>query len=164
MNTAPLYPHWNPSVQWDPQVEEYLTGALGTERLCSISAATVRPPLTTCIRVNTLRTTAEDILRRLPDALTEEDRKFLSNAEHPPYIHPQLPMAVMVPGSGPHAVDYSSTEGRELIVGRKAGESMLRGANAYAPGVLAVSSGISQGDLVAVSVGIEVGQKISRVI
>lgn len=38
---------------------------------------------------------------------------------------------------------------------RKAGEAMLRGAHAYAPGVLATSWGLSAGDTVAVSIARE---------
>lgn len=38
-----------------------------------------------------------------------------------------------------------------MVVSRKAGESVLRGAQPYVPGCLAASSGIEAGDLVAVS-------------
>lgn len=44
---------------WDPEVAAYLEAALGPERLAAISAALTRPPLATCLRVNTLRTTPE---------------------------------------------------------------------------------------------------------
>lgn len=155
MQAAELQRTWSPSVQWQTDVEEFLSAALGADRLRAISAATVTPPLATCIRVNTLRTTPEDILRRLPDVLDPEERDFFGQSGTTPHIHPNAPLAVMVPGSGPHTVDYSVTQGREVIVGRKAGESMLRGANAYAPGVLACTAGIEKGDLVAVSVGVE---------
>lgn len=72
-----------------------------------------------------------------------------------PFIHPDVPIAVMLPGVGPLPVDYSITGGKEVVVSRKAGEAMLRGAPVYAPGVLACSSGVSRGDLVAVSVAVE---------
>jgi len=146
---------WDPSVQYDLEVETFLGNALGVDRLAAISSATCRPPLATCIRVNTLRTTAEDVLRRLPTALSPSDQKLLAQAGIQPSIHPQIPFAIMIPGSGPHPVDYSQCQGLEVIVGRRAGESMLRGSNAYAPGILACSTGIAVGDTVAVSVGIE---------
>lgn len=146
---------WDPTAQWDPEVEAYLAAALGADRLRAISAATVRPPLTTCLRVNTLRTTPEDVLRRLPNALSPADKELLEQVGRQPYIHPAIPFAVMVPGSGPHHVDYTDCQGLEVIVGRKAGESMLRGSNAYAPGILACTANIAEGDTVAVSVGVE---------
>lgn len=91
----------------------------------------------------------------------------------PPFVHPQLRDAVIVPGSGPHAIDYAKTGaprwaccamhdawhalhhhqrhcryaclalsgGREVIVGRKAGEAVMRGAHVFVPGMLAVSAG-----------------------
>lgn len=48
-----------PSVSWDPEVEAYLAAALGEEQLRRVSEALTRPPLATCLRVNTLRTTPE---------------------------------------------------------------------------------------------------------
>jgi 16S rRNA C967 or C1407 C5-methylase (RsmB/RsmF family) len=150
---------WDPSVQWDPEVETFLGNALGIDRLKAISQATSRPPLLTCLRVNTLRTTAEDVLRRLPTALATEDQQLLAQAGAEPYIHPDIPFAIMIPGTGPHPVDYSQCQGLEVVVGRRAGESMLRGSNAYAPGILACTTGIMAGDTVAVSVGIELPGK-----
>ena len=48
-----------PEISWEPEVQAYLEAALGTEQLRRISAALARPPLATCLRVNTLRTTPE---------------------------------------------------------------------------------------------------------
>lgn len=72
-----------------------------------------------------------------------------------PYVHPRVPMAVMMPGEGPLPVDYSVTGGKEVVISRKAGEAVLRGAPVYAPGVLACSAGVSAGDLVALTVAVE---------
>ena len=149
--------NWDPKCTWDPDVERYLTAFLGAERFAAISSAIVRPPLQTCLRVNTLRTTPEDVLRRLPDALSPTDRHLLAQSPRQPYIHPLLPFAILVPGSGPHhGINYDAAQGLEVIVGRRAGESMLRGAECYAPGVLACTTGIVAGDTVSVSVGLEV--------
>jgi hypothetical protein len=41
--------------------------------------------------------------------------------------------------------------GREVVVSRKAGEAVLRGAQPYVPGCIAASAGLEAGDLVAVS-------------
>jgi len=151
---------WDPTVQWDHEIEVYLSAVLGEARFRAISAAIVRPPLATCLRVNTLRYNSEDVLQRLKATLKATNPTFVKMVqENPalePYIQPSVPMALIVPGSGPHDVDYSGTNGLEVIVGRKAGEAMLRGANAYAPGVLACTNDIAAGDLVAVSVGVEI--------
>ena len=44
---------------------------------------------------------------------------------------------------------------KEVVVTRKAGEAVLRGAHVFAPGVLAVSKGLAAGEQVAVSVARE---------
>lgn len=46
-------------------------------------------------------------------------------------------------------------DGREVVVNRLAGESVLKGANVFAPGMLAATPGIAAGDLVAISVALE---------
>ena len=43
------------------------------------------------------------------------------------------------------------TGSREVVVSRKAGEAVLRGAQPYVPGCIAASAGLEAGDLVAVS-------------
>ncbi len=45
--------------------------------------------------------------------------------------------------------------GREVVIGRYAGEAVLKGAHVYAPGLLAASRGLAAGDLVGVSVAVE---------
>lgn len=44
---------------------------------------------------------------------------------------------------------------REVVVNRLAGEAVLQGANVYAPGLLASTPGLAEGDLVAVTVAVE---------
>lgn len=51
-----------------------------------MSAALTRPPLATCMRVNTLRVNTDEVLRKLPGAVTPEDGALLQ--ERPPYVHP----------------------------------------------------------------------------
>lgn len=147
---------WQPRLRWDSSVEELFASALGRERFRMISDAIPTPPRTICIRVNRLKTTREAVMRRLPLELEREcDRKML--VDYPPVAHELLPMVIMIMGSGPHIVDYGKDAylGKEVIVGRLAGESMLKGANGYAPGILATTRGLKKGDQVAVSVGLE---------
>lgn len=44
---------------------------------------------------------------------------------------------------------------KEIIIDRKAGEAVLRGADVFIPGVLASNPGLAVGDRVAVSVALE---------
>ena len=144
-----LLPACSPALQ-------YLEAALGADKLRQISEALTRPPLATCLRVNTLRTMPEvgaerghalpggccmalsragtptlachsalcvsarrllhslhclqELLRRLPAALTAEDAALLE--QNPAYVHPLLPDAIILPGTGPHAIDYTRTGAR----------------------------------------------------
>ena len=50
---------------------------------------------------------------------------------------------------------------KEVVVTRKAGEAVLRGAEVYVPGVLAVTQGVVAGDPVAVSIAREVPGALS---
>lgn len=47
------------------------------------------------------------------------------------------------------------TGGKEVVVSRKAGEAVLRGAQPYVPGCIAASAGLEAGDLVAVSSAVQ---------
>ena len=142
--------------KWDGEVGEFLKSCLGSDRLERITHALSTPACHLCIRVNRLKTTREEVIRRLPLELEDEDDKKLLQ-EFPPEAHDVLPMAVILRGKGPCEVEYDDSllEGREVIVGRLAGEAMLKGAHCYAPGILASTHGLQKGDLVAVSVGLE---------
>ncbi|GLI66565.1 hypothetical protein VaNZ11_010453 [Volvox africanus] len=129
--------------------EAYLRGALGDGRFEATVAALSQPPRTTCMRVNTLRTSTQEVVTRVRQLLESGwDQDVVR-------VHPQVPCAVILQGSGPHEVSYSAAGGREVIISRKAGEAVLRGAPVFAPGVLAVSAGVARGDLVALAVGRE---------
>ncbi len=54
-----------------------------------------------------------------------------------------------------HSCTLMAAGGKEVVVTRKTGEAMMKGADLYAPGVLACSAGISAGDLVAVSIALD---------
>jgi hypothetical protein len=61
----------------------------------------------------------QDLLRRLPALLTPEDRAMLER--RPAYVHPQLPDAIILPGSGPHDIDYAPCGGPLLLCAPSAG-------------------------------------------
>jgi predicted ribosome-associated RNA-binding protein Tma20 len=48
---------------------------------------------------------------------------------------------------------------REVLVDRLAAEAVLKGAHVYAPGLLACSPGVAEGDLVAVAAALELPGK-----
>eukprot|EP00798_Chlamydomonas_sp_ICE-L_P021806 gene21806-28827_t len=133
------------------QVEEFLVDLVGADQLEEINRALCTPPKFTCLRVNSLRASpmevAEHVRRMQQEGGSPREGR-------PPFVHPLIPIAVMLPGAGPHAVDYSQVC-KEVIISRKTGEAVLRGADIYVKGILAASSGISKGDLVAVSVALE---------
>jgi hypothetical protein len=52
------------------------------------------------------------------------------------------------------------TGGKEVVVSRKAGEAVLRGAQPYVPGCIAASAGLEAGDLVAVSSPCQTSRRI----
>lgn len=115
----------------------------------SIAYHLPRPPLEACVRVNTLKATREEVVKRLRDNLPG----FEVLDDSP------LSLAVFIRGKGgqreaPIMYDDSVLEGREVIVGMMAGQAMLKGAELYVPGILASTKGLQAGDRVAVSIGL----------
>ncbi|KAI0524757.1 hypothetical protein KFK09_004142 [Dendrobium nobile] len=69
-----------------------------------------------------------------------------------------LDHVLFVKGSGPHSIHYGNQPDqsvKEVIVSRKCAEAVLRGAQIFVPGLLACSSHVEKGDIVAVSVAVE---------
>jgi len=155
-------PCYAPVVSWEPAVADYLRACLGAERLAATEAALVAPPLAACLRANMLAADPAAVLADVTAARAAAAAAASSGggaaAEPPlppPHIHPLVPAAVIVPGRGPRRPDYRAAEGREVILSRRAGEAVLRGAHAFVPGVLACSAGVAAGDAVAVSIAVE---------
>lgn len=169
---------YNPTLRWNPQVEEYFSKAYGAEVFSRISKALTRPSCYSCIRVNTLRTTTEAVIEKILEIQCEKRQNdTLKNLhmnddsesqtvdgfslETNPVLKCEIPgldYVVFVKGSGPHDIQYDYQQDRppkEIIVSRKCAEAVLRGAQVYVPGILACSAHVEKGDLVAVSVGVE---------
>ncbi|KAI3764122.1 hypothetical protein L2E82_14125 [Cichorium intybus] len=174
---------YNPTLRWNPQVEEYFSKAYGAEVFSRISKALTsnhfrRPSCYSCIRVNTLRTTTEAVIEKILEIQCEkrqndtlknlhmnDDSESQSVAgfslETNPVLKCEIPgldYVVFAKGSGPHDIQYDYQQDRppkEIIVSRKCAEAVLRGAQVYVPGILACSAHVEKGDLVAVSVGVE---------
>ncbi|KNA09763.1 hypothetical protein SOVF_150590 [Spinacia oleracea] len=149
---------YNPTLHWNPQVEEYFIKAYGADHFSRISNALTRPSSYSCLRVNILKTTTDAVIEKLLSIQHGTDGKGINNN----LIHkcpiPGLDYVVFVRGTGPHEIDYAYAPEqpvKEVIVSRKCAEAVLRGAQVYVPGVLACSAHVEEGDSVAVSVAIE---------
>ncbi|CAM8989121.1 unnamed protein product [Rhodiola kirilowii] len=165
---------YNPKLVWNPQVEEYLVKAYGAEHFSRISKALTYPSCYTCIRVNTLKSTSDDVIEKLEELIYERrtnlSDELVQDVRDPICEKLQSGMiskcqvagldnVLIFGGSGPHSIEYSACprDGpiKEVIVSRKCAEAVLRGAQVYVPGVLACSASVEKGDKVAVSVAIE---------
>ncbi|XP_022898572.1 putative methyltransferase NSUN6 isoform X3 [Olea europaea var. sylvestris] len=62
---------YNPTLRWNPQVEEYFIKAYGADYFHRISTALTRPSCYSCIRVNTLQSTTGDVIEKLLAILQE---------------------------------------------------------------------------------------------
>ncbi|KAK1258749.1 hypothetical protein QJS04_geneDACA018667 [Acorus gramineus] len=171
---------YNPTLHWNPQVEEYFINAYGAEHFDRISKALTRPSCYSCIRVNKLKSSTDAIIEKLKAILHEisltssvdtiriyENGSTSGGAEDKGSSHvstickcqiPGLDYVVFVEGSGPYMVDYADAplgSQKEVIVSRKCAESVLRGAQVFVPGVLACSAHVEKGGIVSVSVAVE---------
>mmetsp|Transcript_2679 Transcript_2679/g.11850 ORF Transcript_2679/g.11850 Transcript_2679/m.11850 type:complete len:135 (+) Transcript_2679:472-876(+) len=99
-----------------------------------------RPPPTTA-RVNTLVTTPEQVAEELRGHVPEALKGSVAVVEG-------LPDVVLVQTLGP--VDRSPSNLSKVWVSRKCGEAVLRGANIFAPGVMAAETSLTVGMRVAV--------------
>ena len=99
---------------------EVLTTLYGQEVLEVLQT----PPSLTTIRFNTLQLTQEEALNSLCTTL----------APYPVYPHPQMPDVLCIDVQGPN---YVEPVAEFVIVDPLCGEAVLRGANVFAPGVLA---------------------------
>eukprot|EP00873_Tetraselmis_striata_P041919 jgi/Tetstr1/462183/TSEL_007247.t3 len=147
---------YQPDVQWDPQVWQYLCQGFGEAGMQAMAAKLASPPLNLCFRINTLRISPNDALRELQQQICS--REGWSALEVSPLA--ELPNVVVLKGHGPHAVDTTSAQDasgagtKQVVVDRKCGEAVLRGAAVYAPGVLGCSPNVQEGDSVAVLIAL----------
>eukprot|EP00802_Teleaulax_amphioxeia_P004669 Tamp_04673.p2 GENE.Tamp_04673~~Tamp_04673.p2 ORF type:complete len:592 (-),score=80.16 Tamp_04673:81-1856(-) len=112
----------------------------------------LRTPSATCLRVNVLRTTVEDVAISLQELCRAE----LGHVP-PLYQHPALPECIILPTSQNPALASSTTSSgarvRDLprvLVGRLCGEAVMQGAHVFAPGVAAAPYDMKPGMEVAV--------------
>ncbi|KAL8474008.1 hypothetical protein ACS0TY_030043 [Phlomoides rotata] len=129
---------YKPTLRWNPQLEEFFIKAYGPDHFARISQALTRPSCYSCIRVNTLKSTSDDVIKKLLAVLQEKgwqsDPAEGTNSHKSNDIAnelvdsdclpddsvkncfiskckiPGLDYVVFVKGSGPHTVDYEYKE------------------------------------------------------
>uniref|UniRef100_A0A0A9BQZ1 Uncharacterized protein n=1 Tax=Arundo donax TaxID=35708 RepID=A0A0A9BQZ1_ARUDO len=141
---------FSPRLRWQPEMEEYFSAAYGRDRFARISEALAHPSCYSCIRVNTLKSSTDAVMRKLMDFVHENglsagingleidgqnggdqahEGSSLSLVHKCSYAG--LENVLFVRGSGPHVLHYDSQPDqpvKEVIVSRKCAESVLRGA------------------------------------
>ncbi|KAG6776295.1 hypothetical protein POTOM_019801 [Populus tomentosa] len=170
---------FSPILRWDPEVENYFIKAYGADHFSIISKALTRPSSYSCVRVNTLKSTSDAVIEKLLEIIKEKGfdgdchgkegsgpnenvgSPLEESLKNGPIVKCQIPgleYVLFVKGTGPHMIDYGYVPGappKEVIVGRKCAEAVLRGAQVFVPGVMACSAHVEKGDTVAVSAAIE---------
>ncbi|XP_060187145.1 rRNA (cytosine-C(5))-methyltransferase NOP2C isoform X2 [Lycium barbarum] len=134
---------FGPTLKWNPMVEEYFIKAYGADHFSRISTALARPSCYSCIRVNTLKSTSDAVIKKLleifkergvldvvvqesattlePDNCCKATLECTGSAESLKAIksiskcqYPGLDYVVFVKGTGPHAIHYGDNEGKPL--------------------------------------------------
>jgi hypothetical protein len=136
-----------PAPVWYDDTRALMCECFGADAFARLEAALLRPPAETCVRVNTLRSDVASVRRVLDEVTRGADVRSAHAGA--------MPEALLVRGSGPHALDVSLACGRELAVNRRCAEAVLRGADVYVPGVLGCTANVEEGMLVAVTAVVE---------
>ncbi|KAL5496948.1 hypothetical protein EMCRGX_G013328 [Ephydatia muelleri] len=142
-----------------PDVNEYLTSVferafppeLVTNVIQTLAEYLGKPPPLTTLRINTLLYSREEAIRLLEKLLSEQyQEKQIST---PPVIpHPILVDTVIIPNDGPRKCLLHT---KRVIVDLHCGLAVMRGADVFAPGVMAAPKCLQSGDLVSVFADME---------
>ena len=119
----------------DYQLYNYLLQYFSESELERIFESIRRPPNRYYVRVNTLKTSPEDLMRTLRDRSIDF------------YPDEHLPEALWFPVKGPNKVP---TARKYVLADKKASESVYVGANLYVPGVVKMDEEVRKGDEVNV--------------
>lgn len=122
-------------IEIEHEVYKYLLQYMDDKEIEAYFESVRKPPKRYYIRVNTLRISADELVRRL------RDHGLVA------YRDEVLEEAVWLPTEGPNRVESS----RKYVVADKyASESVYLGSNLYGPGVLFMPSNVNAGDEVNV--------------
>ncbi|XP_022099886.1 putative methyltransferase NSUN6 isoform X3 [Acanthaster planci] len=157
-----------PKVTFQPYVEELLEKSYLNEKaisqvgdeVCkqrwnSLLTALSYPPAYTVLRVNTLHHSKEDTKQQLSQALYQQfsvkQRLPAEVSDHPCLDDTLIITSGSLPGTNEVPVSPCS---KQVIVDQQCGLAVLRGADIFAPGVLAALPDMVKGDKVSVYVDV----------
>lgn len=135
-----------------PEVQDYLETTLCRLKKehseCRLSCLLDRlsePPLTTTLRMNLQKASADEISQKLHAVLVKQYAKR-QGFQPEIYIHPQVTDCLVVTNKGPESIVMVE---KEVIVDAVCGAAVLRGSDVYACGILAAPAGMQPGDVVS---------------
>ncbi|KAJ7563859.1 hypothetical protein O6H91_03G128600 [Diphasiastrum complanatum] len=79
LDPIPMALGYRPKLEWNSEVREYLSNAYGHLHFNKICDALTRPPLYSCIRVNTNQTSIEEVIKELSELLSKGHNDQLDN-------------------------------------------------------------------------------------
>jgi 16S rRNA C967 or C1407 C5-methylase (RsmB/RsmF family) len=146
----------------------YLTTSHGASHAEGLLAAMATPNMESCVRVNTLRTTREEVMSELRERVQAWGFRIgLSPGAVPePVPHPTISDAIMLPFA--HSEQNSlkprdlSSYRKSVVVDRPCGEAVLKGADIFVRGLLVRGGGIEVGDAVDVYCDVNFKAKATR--
>lgn len=135
-----------PALTWSHvEARAMLLETLGAEVLSSLERSVPTPPLETVFRCTPGRGTVSEAIALLSD-------RTRSQLSGPAHEHVSLHGVLIMPGSGPHRLEVADPASLgEIALDQRAAEAVLRGADPFVPGVIAVSAGLEQGNTVLIT-------------
>ncbi|RWS03144.1 putative methyltransferase NSUN6-like protein [Dinothrombium tinctorium] len=112
------------------------------------------PPRFTTLRVNTSRKNVDEAIEQLKVIFANKCRR-LSNTHYSISKHPIISDLIIIEVEGGFKCREVLPEGKEVIVDLRCGQSVLRGAEIYAAGVVGAPNSLKSDDKVAVFVDID---------
>ncbi|XP_065842122.1 tRNA (cytosine(72)-C(5))-methyltransferase NSUN6-like isoform X2 [Oscarella lobularis] len=135
-------------------VATYIADVVSGKYVKALQHVSAVPPNQTVVRVNTLLATVSQVKSQLLASLAKGS--VVTEAEC-------IGDVLLIPGSGKRDVKAVPSQGA-IVVDSKCGEAVCRGANVFAPGIVAMSPDVRQGDFVGVFVDVKSscirGQKV----
>ncbi|KAK9503907.1 hypothetical protein O3M35_010369 [Rhynocoris fuscipes] len=119
----------------------------------NISWFSITPQFTT-LRVNVLKYSPEEIAEKIRNNLSEEATKNGFTTIPEVFVHGTIKDCIII-GSWKKSVYHDLEINGEVIIDVSCGNAVLRGADIFAPGVLALSNNVREGDAVNIYVDIK---------
>eukprot|EP00049_Salpingoeca_infusionum_P003602 m.68228 g.68228 ORF g.68228 m.68228 type:complete len:466 (-) comp12191_c1_seq2:1748-3145(-) len=113
----------------------------------STCRALAHPPEETSVRVDLTKVTVDEALQRVRDYIAAKYKDVAAHADVTVSIHPVLSDVLIMPLVGPRTPTKQDVY---AVVDMGCGMAVLRGADVFAPGVVAAHPGMKEGDCVSV--------------